>query len=76
MKKKSIPIIALLTIGLVAIFASCTTSIIEDGQLELDKATTADSNEEHNVRYTDILTLCQVKDANTRSSTQTSSTSN
>lgn len=74
MKKNFIPIIALLTIGIAVVFSSCTTSVIEDGQFELDKVKTADSHEDHNVKYTDILTLCQVKNANTRSSSQTSST--
>ena len=74
MKKKFLSSIALLTIGIAVVFSSCTTSVIEDGQFELDKVKTADSHEDHNVKYTDILTLCQVKNANTRSSSQTSST--
>ena len=58
---------------LVSVFTACTNSIDENVKFDFIGTKTSDINDDHSVKYNDIVTLTQCQDAITRSSSHSSS---
>ncbi len=54
-----------------SVFSCCTNSILDDEQLEFAETDAFNASEDHTVKYSDILTLCQRQNNGTRSFAQT-----